>query len=96
MAGFNERARYTRDQIREIMERANTEGKHISGSSVLSISHLLANADGTFSIMSHINCEHCDYCAEGKPEVEIDGVSYPGFFSGPHDAREDPYQEANR
>ena len=28
------------------------------------ITHLLYNDDGTYSIMSHIVCEHCDYCDE--------------------------------
>ena len=26
------------------------------------IRHLLSNDDGSFSIMSHINCNWCDYC----------------------------------
>lgn len=28
------------------------------------IGHLLDNQDNTFSIMSHIVCEYCDYCEE--------------------------------
>ena len=26
--------------------------------------HVLENGDGTYSVMSHINCEFCDYCED--------------------------------
>ena len=61
------------------------------------ICHLLDNQDGTFSIMSHINCEHCDYCDEynnwwelkktnGLTFAEICKLEDPPFV-----AKEDPY-----
>lgn len=40
--------------------------------------HVIANDDGTFSVMSHIVCEWCDYCDQG------------GY--GPFPAKENPYE----
>jgi hypothetical protein len=47
------------------------------------IDHLLANDDGTYSVMSHIVCEFCDYCQAGKA-------------AEPHSAKPDPYELVGR
>lgn len=80
---FEYRARYTEKEARE--ELANRGG---------AIYHLLYNDDGTFSIMFHIVCEHCDYCEEqgpvfdnahtvmpvkAKPDPYINGKVYSAF-----------------
>lgn len=43
------------------------------------IRHLLDNEDGTYSVMSHIVCEFCDYCAESRGLLTV------------HKAKADPY-----
>lgn len=48
---FDDRERMTLDDAKFVAERPTNV-----------ITHLLSNDDGTFSVMSHIVCEHCDYC----------------------------------
>nr|AMP48631.1 hypothetical protein [uncultured bacterium] len=48
------------------------------------IEHMLDNEDGTFSVMSHINCEWCDYCDDEK--------GLQGGERTIHKAKPDPYQ----
>lgn len=47
---FKNRKRMSIEDARKIMSKGGL------------IRHLLDNGDGTFSVMGHINCEHCDYC----------------------------------
>lgn len=49
---FENRERFSLETAREVYK--------LSGS----IRHILDNQDGTYSVMSHIVCEHCDYCDE--------------------------------
>jgi hypothetical protein len=50
------------------------------------IMHLLDNEDGTFSILTHIVCEHCDYCHEqGDCRGKEDAVALP--------AKGNPYEK---
>lgn len=63
---FDERDRYTEAEARQYL--TDWAGSNAT-------LHLLKNDDGTFSIMSHINCEWCDYCdergdARGEPNIE--------------------------
>jgi hypothetical protein len=80
---------------RERFSLADARASLAKGSNA--ILHLLDNQDGTFSIMSHINCEHCDYCdefnvwyaeqkAKGLQWEEISKLEDPAFI-----AKEDPY-----
>ena len=51
---FEERPRFTLAEAIEICKRGGF------------IRHILNNGDGTYSVMGHINCEHCDYCDENN------------------------------
>lgn len=53
----------------------------IVGNSVGWITHILENNDKSYSVMSHINCEHCDYCSD-----ELNGIRV-------HKFKENPYEE---
>ena len=79
MSSFKDRDRGTKEKCLEILAKPNN-----------AISHLLDNEDGTFSIMYHIVCEHCDYCNE---EGKIDIATNPHFA---HIAKEDPYEISGR
>jgi hypothetical protein len=68
---YDGRWRGTLDQARSIVDSPSNM-----------ISHILANDDGTFSVMSHIVCEFCDYCEAG-------GVV-------PFPAKADPYENQRR
>lgn len=52
------------------------------------VTHLLDNEDGTFSLMSHINCEWCDYCStQGDCRGNANAVAAP--------AKIRPYEQNN-
>ena len=79
MSGFKNRDRYTETEARDILENTTSNV----------IMHLLDNEDGTFSIMGHIVCEHCDYCcSQGDARWERDIVAVP--------AKRDPYENQER
>lgn len=68
-------------------------------------SHILDNEDGTYSVMSHINCEHCDYCdAENEyyEQIKATGKTWEEAWDiceiNPiiHIAKEDPYENQMR
>ena len=46
------------DRLRMTLAEARDPRNHDTNM----ISHILDNGDGTYSIMYHIVCEHCDYC----------------------------------
>lgn len=73
MSAFENRPRYSRDDAVSLMAQPTN-----------AIQHLLENEDGTFSVMMHIVCEYCDYCA-----AEAEGVRT-------HRAQEDPYARVGR
>lgn len=86
MSNFKTRERFSLETVRDISKRGN------------SISHVIDNQDGTYSVMSHINCEHCDYCDQsndwwnkqktlGLKYEEISKLDVPIFI-----AQEDPYK----
>ena len=62
--------------------------------SPLSIHHAIDNGDGSFSLMSHINCEYCNYCREANenPDLEID-IEHKSHITGPHIFQENSYGE---
>jgi len=69
------------------------------------VAHVLANDDGTYSIMRHINCEWCDFCAaEEKTRkhkladvVAVRGVQTPdGRTWTIHPYKENPYEEQKK
>ena len=83
---FKNRGRYSLEKVKELCETGNT------------INHIIDNEDGTYSVMCHINCEHCDYCdlsnewwdnkkSEGLSYDEICKLEKPTFK-----AQEDPYK----
>ena len=75
MTGFSERDRYTEAEARRLLVD--------TASSV--VMHLLDNGDGTFSIMSHIVCEYCNYCesqGDARAKADITAVA----------AKADPYE----
>ena len=75
---FENRPRYAEKEARMALE-------HRAGSMVM---HLLDNQDGTFSIMEHIVCEHCDYCTEqGDARLQRDIKAVV--------AKADPYENQN-
>ncbi len=56
------------------------------------VPHLLDNEDGTYSVMSHITCEQCDYC-DDYFEADPDGTKYD-LYEGNimiHRVKADPY-----
>jgi len=62
---FENRPRYSEQEVRDWLTDVDSP----------MIWHLLKNEDGTYSVMGHIVCEHCDYCeSQGdcrrRPEVE--------------------------
>lgn len=58
------------------------------------IRHLLVNSDGTYSIMGHVVCEHCDYCeAEGDLAATAGDPEHPTIE---HPAKADPYENVGR
>lgn len=64
----------TREQAIEVLDRDSN-----------AINHLISNDDGTYSIMFHIVCEHCDYCdSQGDCRGMTDPVAVP--------AKPDPYE----
>jgi hypothetical protein len=75
MSNYEDRFRYTEEEARRILvDEADA-----------AIMHLLLNDDGTFSIMSHIVCEHCDYCdsqGDARLQHDIEAVA----------AKPDPYE----
>jgi len=58
----------------------------------MSIHHIIDNDDGTFSLMSHINCEYCDYCEEHSEKNLIVDIGQRSMVSGPHKFKEDSYE----
>jgi len=74
---FENRAKYSEEEARRILVEE-------AGAAVM---HLLDNGDGTFSIMSHIVCEMCDYCIE-----QGDCRGNEKAFAVP--AKSDPYASA--
>ena len=67
---FEERDRMTLEEAKKEVANATAWVRHV-----------LDNGDGTFSIMSHINCEWCDYCsAQELFDIKI------------HKAKPDPYE----
>lgn len=86
MSDFEQRERFSLEKARELVKTGNM------------IKHILINDDNTYSVMSHINCEFCDYCDlynEWWYKQESDGLSYeeicklekPVFA-----AKSDPYE----
>lgn len=67
MNKFENRERLTLEQAETVAARGG-------------IAHIIVNDDKTYSVMSHINCEHCDYCAETNLGIHI------------HNAKSDPYE----
>jgi lipoate synthase len=79
MSNYEDRPRYTEEEARRIL----AEG------ACAAIMHLLLNDDGTFSIMYHIVCEHCDYCdSQGDARRKKDIEAVP--------AKPDPYEFQER
>jgi hypothetical protein len=76
-SGFEDRARMTLEEARSVCERPTNV-----------ITHLLSNDDGTFSVMSHIVCEHCDYCDSQGDCREGGKAAVP--------AKDDPYEMVGR
>jgi len=58
---------------------------------MLSISHILDNEDGTYSVMSHINCEWCDYCGDQRMVLDPDKEA-----TDIHVYKEDPYENQKK
>lgn len=50
------------------------------------ISHILDNKDGTYSVIGHSVCEHCDYCDESNKMVGVPDSERI------HTARPNPYE----
>lgn len=50
MSEFKDRPRFTLEEAQKIVGQGNW------------IAHIMNNQDGTYSVMGHIVCEHCDYC----------------------------------
>jgi hypothetical protein len=51
---FENRPRGTLEQVQSYIEAS------VGGA----VPHIVDNQDGTYSVVSHINCEYCDYCLE--------------------------------
>ena len=83
---YKNRPRFSLDEARRSYKTGNA------------IKHILDNQDGTYSMMSHINCEHCDYCDQYNDwykSKKLEGFEYPHIseldpptFIG----QEDPYK----
>lgn len=71
---FGQRARFDLDEATRYLQEP-------SGM----VRHLLVNKDGTYSIMSHIVCEWCDYCTT---QGDCRGVETPVAVP----AKPDPYE----
>lgn len=66
MTAFENRERFqTFEEAKKIVD--NAEGW---------ISHILINEDGTYSVMSHINCEWCVYCETKRVVHQLGIYSY--------------------
>lgn len=64
---------------------------------LLSIHHVIDNGDGTFSLMSHINCEHCDFCQEYEENKDLlVNIGQKSTVSGPHKLKENSYGNQER
>jgi hypothetical protein len=77
---FESRTRMSLDDAKKVIKKITNR-----------IPHVIDNQDGTYSVMSHINCETCDYCdarnqgyKNGKRDEELDFMI--------HIAQEDPYR----
>jgi len=75
---FETRSRYTEEEARSILAKPASV-----------IQHLLKNIDGTFSVMSHIVCEWCDYCDE-------QGDCRGNMDAEPVNAKCNPYEQQER
>lgn len=73
MGNFNDRVRLPESTARKLLNEPTNM-----------IVHLLKNEDGTFSLMYHIVCDHCDYC-----DTQEDARSRPDVRAIP--AKENPY-----
>lgn len=82
MSGFADRARYSLEEVTEIHKEPTN-----------AITHVLDNGDGTYSLMYHIVCEHCDYCA-AQNGVEGRWWDNNGFII--HPAKENPYEDQEK
>lgn len=51
--------------------RGTLEEARLAASKGNMTSHILDNQDGTYSIMSHLVCEWCDYCEEFDIDIHI-------------------------
>ena len=74
-----DRPRFSEAEVRE----------HLRDTKSSMVEHLLDNGDGTFSVMAHIVCEHCDYCTsqgDCRGEPDIEAVPY----------KENPYEEQEK
>lgn len=86
-SNFENRDRFDLATARRIANTGNT------------INHILYNTDCTHSVMSHINCEHCDYCDEQNNWWEMQkqaGFTYEQIIKLPapvHIAKADPYEK---
>lgn len=77
MSSFEDRERMSLDDARGVAESPTNM-----------ITHLLSNDDGTFSVMSHIVCEWCDYCdTQGDCR---------GGAGAPVPAKPNPYENQER
>jgi hypothetical protein len=80
-ATFEERQRMTHGEAMSLLVRPSN-----------AIEHLMDNGDGSYSIVFHIVCEHCDYCdaeseAWGKGEHDPEAGKWMV-----HAAKEDIYE----
>jgi hypothetical protein len=56
------------------------------------INHIILNEDKSFSIMSHINCEWCDYCDQRNAAYD-NGIRYSDDdYPLVHEAKQDPHE----
>ncbi len=77
---YENRPRFTEAEIRTYLAGEARKSNKIH--------HLLDNLDGSFSVLTHIVCEFCDYCVEqGDVRGEADALA--------EKAKPDPYQGEN-
>ena len=72
-----------KDRWRGTLEEARAHAEKPKG--LLSVSHVLDNGDGTYSVMSHINCEWCDYCSAER-----------GIKTTVHQYKPNPYENQEK
>lgn len=84
MDGFKNRSRMSFEDAKRIIDEDGTY-----------FAHLLDNSDGTYSVMSHINCEHCDYCEE-KDSWYKAGIRDNELKYKSHLAKADPYENQRK